>query len=259
MAKKVKSKKSTQKRGKFQAKKRGYDIPLEELLEAGCHFGHQTKRWHPLMKKYIWTERDKVHIFDLPQTQVALIKAAKLIEKVVSEDKQVLLVGTKRQAGEVVLSVGEKVKMPFADKRWLGGTLTNWKQIKKTVDRLIELQEQKKTGGFTGYTKKERSQFDKEIIRLNRIAGGLKEMKGLPGAVFIVDVKREAVVVREANRVGIPVVGIVDSNSDPRGVDIVIPANDDALRSIKLIVELIGRAIENGKSASPAVKQKIDS
>lgn len=232
---------------KVKAKKMGYDIPLEELLEAGCHFGHQTKRWHPLMKKYIWTERDKVHIFDLPQTQVALIKAAKLIEKAVSEDKQVLLVGTKRQASEVILSVGEETKMPFADKRWLGGTLTNWKQIKKTVDRLIELQEQKKTGGFSGYTKKERSQFDKEIIRLNRIAGGLKGMKGLPGAVFVVDVKREAVAVREANRVGIPVVGIVDSNSDPRGVDIVIPANDDALRSIKLIVELIGRAIENGK------------
>jgi small subunit ribosomal protein S2 len=245
MAEKAKNKKSILKQKKRKTQS-GYDVPLEELLEAGCHFGHQTKRWHPLMKKYIWTERDKVHIFDLPQTQVALIKAAKLIEKVVSEGKQVLLVGTKRQASEVILSVGEKVKMPFADQRWLGGTLTNWKQIKKTVDRLMELQEQKKTGGFTGYTKKERSQFDKEIIRLNRIAGGLKGMKGLPGAVFVVDVKRESVVVREANRVGIPVVAIVDSNCDPRGVKIVIPANDDALRSIKLIVELIGRAIKNG-------------
>jgi len=231
---------------KVKVKSKGYDVPLEELLEAGCHFGHQTKRWHPLMKKYIWTERDKVHIFDLPQTQVALIKAAKLIEKVVSEGKQVLLVGTKRQASEVILSVGEEAKMPFADQRWLGGTLTNWKQIKKTVDRLMELQEQKKTGGFTGYTKKERSQFDKEIIRLNRIAGGLKGMKGLPGVIFVVDAKRESVVVREANRVGVPVVAIVDSNCDPRGVEIVIPANDDALRSIKLIVELMGRAIKNG-------------
>ena len=252
MAKKTKNEKPTPRRGKLQVKNRGYDVLLEELLEAGCHFGHQTKRWHPLMKKYIWTERDKVHIFDLPQTQVALIKAAKLIEKIVSEDKQVLLVGTKRQASEVILSVGEEIKMPFADQRWLGGTLTNWKQIKKTVDRLMELQEQKKTGGFTGYTKKERSKFDKEIIRLNRIAGGLKGMKGLPGVVFVVDVKRESVVVREANRMGIPVVAIVDSNCDPRGVDIVIPANDDALRSIKLIVELMGKAIKNGK-------KKIDS
>jgi small subunit ribosomal protein S2 len=226
-------------------------ISLKDLLEAGCHFGHQSSRWNPKMKPYIFTARDGVHVFDLAKTKEGLEAAMEYVEGLVKEGKTIVFVGTKRQAKEIIKEVAEKVGMPYVSQRWLGGTITNWEEIKKRIERLGEMKEKREKGEYKEFTKKERILIDREIARLERLFGGLKGLKDLPEAIFVVDVKRELAAVKEANKRGVKVVALVDTNSDPDLVDYVIPANDDATGSIELVVRKIGEAcvIKNAKKA----------
>lgn len=230
------------------------EVSLPELLEAGCHFGHQSSRWHPKMKPYIFTSRDGIHVFDLAKTKEGLEEAMEYVQGLAKEGKKTILVGTKRQAREIIEEVGKKVKMPYVSQRWLGGTITNWRQIKKRIDHLKELKEKREKGEFKERTKKERLLIDREIAKMERQFGGIADLEELPEAIFVVDTKREIAAVREARKKGIKVVGIVDTNSNPDLIDYVIPANDDAVKSIELIVEKLGQAIEEG--AKPKTKKK---
>lgn len=228
-----------------------YLVSLEELLEAGCHFGHQSRRWHPKMAPYIWGERNGVHIIDLEKTQAHLLAACEKAREMAREGKLILFVGTKRQASAIIAEEAQKAQMPFVSKRWLGGTLTNWKQLKKSIDRLVDLENKRAAHELEKYTKREQGQFDKEIVRLNTFVGGLRLLKDLPAALFIIDIKREDAVVREAKKMGIPVFAIVDTNCDPTGIDYVVPANDDAIWSIRLIVSKFAEAIRDGRTEKP--------
>ena len=233
-------------------------ISLQELLEAGCHFGHQVRRWNPKMKKYVFGERDHVHIFDLAKTKEGLEDAYKFLRDISSEGKKVLFVGTKRQAAATVKAAANKTGMPFITKRWMGGLLTNFSQISKSIRRLSDLKSQRETGELKKYTKKEQLLIDREIEKLEKFFGGVAEMDKLPDAVFIVDTHREDVAVREAVRMGVPVVGMVDSNGDPEIVDYVIPVNDDAVKSIELVVNLITDAVEEGIKRGKEAEAKSD-
>jgi small subunit ribosomal protein S2 len=224
-----------------------YEVPLKDLLEAGCHFGHQSRRWNPKMQPYIWQAKEGVHIFDLVKTAAKLKEACLALRDLVAEGKTVTFVGTKRQAQAVIKEEAKKTGVPYVAQRWLGGTITNWEQIKKSLDKLIEMREKKEKGEYEKYTKKENVLIDREIDRLSRFLGGLVDLKEPPEALFVVDVKREIAAVKEAKKKGIKVFAIVDSNADPDLVDYVIPANDDAVRSIKLIVAKIAQAVEEGK------------
>lgn len=223
-----------------------FTVSLEELLEAGSHFGHVKRRWNPKMSEYIWTERDGVHVFDLAKTARKLEEACAFLYQAAAEGKRIVMVGTKRQAKEIVKEVTAKVGVPFITERWLGGTLTNWTVISSRVKKLIFLKEKRQRGEFAKYTKKEQILIDREIAQLERFFGGLAELDGPPEVLFIVDTHRERTAVREASSKGVTLVGITDSNADPKFIKYPIPANDDALRSIKLIVELCGKAIDAG-------------
>jgi len=239
-----------------KSKKTEFKINLKELLEAGCHFGHQARRWNPKMEKYIYTKRDGVHIFDLGITAEKLKKAMEFVRDLVAEKKQVVFVGTKRQAAAIVKEEAVKCGEAFASERWLGGSITNWEEINKRIKYMKELEEKKEKGEFKNYTKKENLLIDREIIKLNRFMGGLRDLTGVPAAMFVVDVKKEIVAVKEARVKGVPVVGIIDTNSDPDLVDYPIPANDDAVSSIKLIVSKIAEAINIGKGMKGKVEVK---
>jgi len=228
-----------------------YLISLEELLEAGCHFGHQGRRWNPKMKPYIYAKKEGVHIFDLEKTAAGLARAMVFVRDLVSEGKKIVFVGTKRQAAPIIAEEAVKAGLPFINMRWLGGTITNWEQIKKGITRLSELETKKQKGELKKYTKKENVLFNREIDKLNRFVGGLRSLTDLPAAIFVVDVKKEIAAVREARKTGINVVALVDSNTDPDLVDYVIPANDDAVRSIKLIVSKLAQAAQDGKANQP--------
>jgi len=219
---------------------------MKALLETGVHFGHRTKRWNPKMKPYIFTERNGVHIIDLQQTIVAIDQAAALIRDIVARGGTVLFIGTKRQAQEPIATQAQRAGQPYVTERFLGGTLSNWRTIKSRLDRLAELEAMKERGELERFTKKEALLLTREIERLNRRMGGIKNMRRLPDALFIVDVCREANAIKEANKLGIPVIAMVDTNCDPDGVDYVIPANDDAIRAIKLIVEAMANAALEG-------------
>ncbi|PJE67345.1 30S ribosomal protein S2 [Candidatus Shapirobacteria bacterium CG10_big_fil_rev_8_21_14_0_10_40_9] len=223
-------------------------ITLKELLEAGCHFGHQTVRWNPKMKPYIFEARERIHIFDLVKTKEGLEAACAFVKATASQGGKILFVGTKRQAKEIIQETAKKAGMPYVSQRWLGGTLTNFEQIQKSLEKLETLKKEKEEGKYKEYTKKENLLIDREIARLEKFFGGLTSLEKLPEALFVVDVKTEAGAVLEAARKEIPVVGIVDTNSDPDLVDYVIPGNDDAQKSIELIVGVIGDACK-GKSA----------
>lgn len=222
------------------------DVSLEELLEAGCHFGHQTKRWNPKMEPYIWQARGGVHIFDLAKTAEKIKEACLAARDLVAESKDIVFVGTKRQAQAIVKEESVRAGAPFVATRWLGGTITNWGQIKKSLDKLIEMKEKKEKGEYDKYTKKENILIDREIGRLSRFLEGLISLKNPPEALFVVDIKREITAVREARKRKLKVFAIVDSNSDPDLVDYVIPANDDAVRSIKVIVSKMAQAVAEG-------------
>lgn len=229
-------------------------ISLKDLLEAGVHFGHQASRWDPKMKPYLYTVRDGVHVFDLAKTKESLEKAIDFVKKTAAEGGKIVFVGCKRQAAEIIKEEAQKAGMPYVSERWLGGTITNWEEIKKRIDRLAEMKEKREKGEYKKYTKKEQILIDREISRLEKFFGGLVDLEKLPAALFVVDTKKEYTAVREANHKGIPVVAIVDSNSNPEAIDYVIPANDDAVGSVKLIVGAISEAIQKGRKTS---KKKV--
>ncbi len=222
-------------------------VTLKELLEAGVHFGHRTKRWNPKMRKYIFTERNGVHIIDLQQTVSQLQKAYNYMRDLAQNDGVVLFVGTKRQAAPIIVQEANRCEMPYVDKRWLGGTLTNFKTIRSRVDYLIELEQRRDRGEFNKLPKKEALKLNEEIERLQRRVGGLRRLQRLPDALFIVDTRREDLAVKEANKLGIPIVALVDTNCDPDPIDLPIPSNDDAIRAIKLMVGKMADAIIEGK------------
>lgn len=226
---------------------------LKQLLEAGAHFGHQSRRWNPKMKSYIFTERDGVHVFDLVKTKEGLDSAYEYVKNLVANGGVILFVGSKRQAANMVRDTAKKVGMPYVTERWLGGSFTNFGQMKKRVDRMKDLKSKRESGELKQFTKREQLLFDREITKLERFFGGVANMDKLPTAVFVVDTHKEDTAVREAKKMGVVVVGLVDSNSDPEGVDYVIPANDDAVKSIQLVIEEIGKAVEAGQGKEAQV------
>lgn len=209
---------------------------IKELLESGAHFGHQTSRWHPKMKKYIFTKRNDIHIIDLDKTVVMLDKALDFIENIAAEGGKLLVVGTKKQAQEIVAEESKRGGMYFINQRWIGGILTNFAAIQTRIDYLVRLEDQHARGELARLPKKEQLKLAEEMLRLNKMMGGFKEMTALPEVIFIIDPTKEKIALAEAQRMGIPVVAIVDTNCSPEGIDYPIPANDDAMRAIKLIL-----------------------
>jgi small subunit ribosomal protein S2 len=221
---------------------------IKQLLEAGAHFGHQTGRWHPRMKNYIFTKRNGIHIIDLEKTAVMLDKACAFLRELVSQGETVLFVGTKKQAQESVEEEARRCGMYYVNQRWLGGMLTNFATIQARVDQLVRLEDQQSRGELGKVTKKETTKIAEKIQHLNKQMGGFKEMTRLPGAIFIVDPTKEKIALAEAKRMSIPVVAIVDTNCNPDEVDHPIPANDDAIRAVKLICSKVADAIIEGKA-----------
>lgn len=219
---------------------------MKDLLEAGVHFGHRTRRWHPKMKPYIFTERNGIHIIDLQQTMGMIETAYGRTRSVVSSGGTVLFVGTKKQAQQSVQEAAESCGMPYINNRWLGGTLTNFRTIRQRVDYMIKLEQQRDRGDFERLTKKEALELNRLIARLETRLGGLREMRRLPDLVFITDVNRDDIAVQECNKLEIPIVAMVDTNCDPDPIDMIIPANDDAIRAIKLIAGVIAQAASDG-------------
>jgi len=222
-------------------------VSMKQLLEAGVHFGHQTRRWNPKMKRYIYTERNKVYIIDLQKTVKELEIACNFISKIASEGGDVLFVGTKKQASESVKEEALRCNMYYVNARWLGGMMTNFKTIRTRVDRLYKLNKMKEDGTFDLLPKKEVNKLNLEIEKLEKFLGGIKKMEKLPKALFIIDPKKERIAVLEAKKLGIPIVAIVDTNCDPDEIDYVIPGNDDAIRAVKLITSLISTTIIEAK------------
>jgi small subunit ribosomal protein S2 len=226
---------------------------MRDLLQAGAHFGHQTRFWNPKMDAYIFGARNKIHIINLEHTVPAFNDALNTVKRLAENKNQVMFVGTKRAAGKIIEEHARRCGMPFVSHRWLGGMLTNYKTIRSSIKRLRELEEQERDGTFAKLTKKEALMRSRMKEKLERSIGGIKEMSGLPDVLFVVDVDHERIAVTEANKLGIPVIGIVDTNSDPDGVDYVIPGNDDAIRAIKLYVTAVADAVLAGKAAAGEV------
>ncbi len=225
-------------------------VGMKQLLEAGVHFGHQTRRWNPKMAKYIFTERNGIYIIDLQKTVRKIEEAYKFIRDISAEGKSVLFVGTKKQAQESIKDEAERAGIYYVNARWLGGMLTNFATIKRRIDRLKQLRLMESDGTFELLPKKEVIKLNLEIEKLEKFIGGIKEMKSLPGALFVIDPRKEKIAVSEAKKLGIPVVAIVDTNCDPDEIDYVIPGNDDAIRAVKLISETMANAIIEGKEGN---------
>jgi small subunit ribosomal protein S2 len=223
-------------------------ILMRDLLQAGAHFGHQARYWNPKMNQYIFGVRNKIHIINLEHTVPAFNEALAFVKKLSANNNKILLVGTKRAAGKIVQEEASKVGMPYVSHRWLGGMLTNYKTIRQSIKRYAELQQQFEDGTINKLTKKEALMRRREMEKLERSIGGIKDMGGLPDALFVIDVDHERIAIQEANKLGIPVIGIVDSNSNPDGVDYIIPANDDAIRAIRLYVKVLAETIAEGKA-----------
>ncbi|MDX1733402.1 MAG: 30S ribosomal protein S2 [Halioglobus sp.] len=222
-------------------------VSMRELLQAGAHFGHQTRYWNPKMDQYIFGARNKIHIINLEHTVPAFNEALELVKRLSANKNKILFVGTKRAAGKMVKEQAERAGMPYVSHRWLGGMLTNYKTIRASIKRLRELEAQQTDGTFEKLTKKEALMRTRDMQKLERGIGGIKDMGGLPDALFVIDVDHERIAITEANKLGIPVIGIVDTNSDPDGVDYVIPGNDDAIRAIKLYITAVADACLQGK------------
>ncbi len=218
-------------------------VTMKSLLESGVHFGHQTKRWDPRMKKYIFTARNGIHIIDLQKTVVAIKEAYEVVRTQVKDGKAILFVGTKKQAQQAIEREAKRCGMYYVNNRWLGGMLTNFKTIKKSIHRLKKIEKMEVDGTFESLTKKEVSKLNKERAKLERNLGGIKEMKDLPGAIFIIDTRKEAIAVAEAKRMGIPIIAVVDTNCDPTDIDYPVPGNDDAIRAITLFTQIIANAV----------------
>jgi len=221
-------------------------VSMKQLLETGVHFGHRTRRWNPKMARYIYTERNGVHIIDLQQTVKALEITYALVRDIVAQGNKVMFIGTKRQAQETIRQEAVRCNMPYVNQRWLGGTLTNWRTIKERIDHLKDLEARREAGEFDLLTKKESLMRDREIEKLNIRLGGIRDMEDVPAAVFIIDVKKEETAILEADRLGIPIVAVVDTNCDPDRIDYVIPANDDAIRAIRLMTSKMADAVLEG-------------
>jgi small subunit ribosomal protein S2 len=229
---------------------------MKNLLEAGVHFGHETKRWNPKMKKYIFGAKNGIYIVDLSKTQDLLLKACEFLRAIAAKSGYVLFVGTKKQAQDIVKEEASRCGMFYVNQRWLGGMLTNFQTIKKSIKRLVELEKMKEDGRFAKLSKKEASQLNKEMHKLNKNLEGIRTMDKLPKALFVIDAKKEDIAVKEAKTLGIPVVALVDTNSDPDMIKYVIPGNDDALRSIKIVTGLIADSIMGGKEVFVAGEMK---
>ena len=226
------------------------DVSMRQMLEAGVHFGHQTRFWNPKMANYIFGERNKIHIINLEKTLPLYGDAMNFIGSLAAKRGNILFVGTKRAAQEIVREEAERCSMPFVNHRWLGGMLTNFKTVKQSIKRLKELEAMQAEGGFEGLSKKEVLTLSREQEKLERSLGGIKDMNGLPDALFVIDVGHEKIAVNEAVKLGIPVIGVVDSNNDPDKVDYVIPGNDDAIRAITLYTQGVAKAIIEGRASS---------
>jgi small subunit ribosomal protein S2 len=222
-------------------------VEVAELLAAGCHFGHLTRRWNPKMRAYIFMERNGIHIIDLMKTRILLEEACNAISNIAAEGKRILFVGTKKQAKDVIREEAVRTGEFYVSERWLGGSLTNFTTIRKSVKRLTNIEKMESDGTFDKITKKEGLFLQREKEKLNNVLSGVVDMTRLPGALFVVDVKKEAIAVKEANRLGIPVFAIMDTNCDPDGIDYVIPANDDAIKSVQIITKAIADAVLEGK------------
>jgi len=224
---------------------------MRQLLEAGVHFGHQTRRWNPKMRPYIFAERNGIHIIDLAQTAKLLESSLEFVTETVARGEYVLFVGTKKQAQEPIAQEATRAGQPYVNKRWLGGMLTNFQTIRKQIRRLRELEQGAADGDFENYTKKEKLLFERERVKLSRNLEGIKHMSRLPGALFVVDAKKERIAVSEANKLGIPIVAICDTNSDPDLISVPIAGNDDAIRSVELIARAISDAITEARREAP--------
>ncbi|MGF1505394.1 MAG: 30S ribosomal protein S2 [Anaerolineae bacterium] len=221
-------------------------VSMKALLETGVHFGHRTRKLIPKMDRYIFGERNGIHILDLQQTLRAINNIAHMVTQTVADGGTILFVGTKRQAQETISYEANRCRMPYVNERWLGGTLTNWRTIRQRIDHLKNLEERRDSGEFELLTKKEALTLEREIAKLNVRLGGIRDMRGLPDLLYIVDVRREQTAVREANRLDIPIVAMVDTNCDPDNIDYVIPANDDAIRAIKLVTSVMANSVIEG-------------
>ncbi|MFT3930003.1 MAG: 30S ribosomal protein S2 [Spongiibacteraceae bacterium] len=222
-------------------------VSMREMLQAGVHFGHQTRFWNPKMAPYIFGARNKIHIINLEHTVPAFNEALTVVKKLASNKNKVLMVGTKRSASKIIKEQAERCGMPYVSSRWLGGMLTNYKTIRQSIKRLRELEQQSADGTFAKLTKKEALMRTRDMEKLERSIGGIKDMAGLPDALFIIDVDHERIAIQEANKLGIPVIGVVDTNSNPDGVDYVIPGNDDAIRAVKLYASAVAEAVLAGR------------
>ncbi len=224
-----------------------YQLDMKDLLEAGAHFGHQTKRWNPKMKPYIYGVRNGIHIIDLSKTLPLAEEAFNFLAQRVGEGHDVLFVGTKRQAQDIISQEAERCGMYYVSQRWLGGALTNFKTIKASIDRLHDLQKKKEDGTFAALSKKENLDIDRQIEKLERSLGGVKNMTRIPGVIVVVDPKKERIALHEAKVLGIPTIAIADTNCDPEGIDYLIPSNDDSIRAVRLIVSKLAESVMTGK------------
>jgi len=222
-------------------------VTMRDMLKAGVHFGHQTRYWNPKMNKFIFGARNKIHIINLEKTLPMFNDALQFVEKLAAGKNKILFVGTKRSAGKIVREEAARCGSPYVDHRWLGGMLTNYKTIRASIKRLRELEIQSQDGTFDKLTKKEALMRTRDLEKLDRSLGGIKDMGGLPDAMFVVDVDHERIAISEANKLGIPVIGIVDTNSSPEGVDYIIPGNDDAIRAVQLYLGAMADAVMRGR------------
>ena len=234
-------------------------VSIKDLLNAGVHFGHQQRFWNPKMESFIFDTRKKISIIDLEMTQECLNAAASRAEEICSKGNRILFVGTKRSASKTIKESASAIGLPYIDKRWLGGTLTNWKTIRGSIRRLLDIEELQSSGRINKLSKKEAVDITKEYEKLDASVGGIKDMKGLPDALFVVDVAYEKIAVTEAKKMGIPIIALVDTNSNPEGIDHIIPGNDDAIRSIRLITKVISDACERGLASSKGGAVNIQS
>jgi small subunit ribosomal protein S2 len=228
------------------AKKSGEKITAEELFEAGAHFGHVVKKWNPKMRKFLWGEKNGIHIFDLEKTLLGLEEACKVLSQAAEDGKRIVMVGTKRQAKQMLEAEAKRVGVSYITQRWMGGLITNWKQVKQTMDRLNSLKLKRDQGDLKKFTKKEQVLIDKEIVRLERIVGGIATLKNAPELIVAIDTHKEKLAVKESNNRKVPVIGLVDSNANPDVVDYPIPMNDDSAKALQIVISAFGSAIESG-------------
>ena len=231
---------------------------LLEMLNAGVHFGHQANRWHPKMQAFIFTTRSGVHVLDLEKTQRNLAEAAEFVKSVATKGGKVLFLGTKKQAQEPMKEAAEKCGMPYITERWLGGFITNFGEVSKLLDKFRDMKKKRESGELEKYTKKERVMFDKEIEKLESYLSGVEKMEKRPEAIFVMDIRNEKTAREEAKKVGMPIIAVCDTNTNPDKIDYVVPANDDAIGSITLVANVIAEAVEEGCKAMPAPAPKVE-